>query len=116
MLADTPLSISPNPPINAGQFNLFTGELERLPQEPAPLREEAWLFDPDFGLVLPDDPAGKEVLVEPGVALQFPVQGLGTRGSGLGKGRSPSLKYETEDRHHAEPKVARTEDAAQLIL
>jgi CRISPR-associated protein Cas1 len=106
-------TVSDEPP---GQYNLFTGELERLPQERAALPEEAWLFDPDFGLVLPDDPAGKEVLVEPGVALQFPVQGLRTRGSGLGRGRSPSLKFETEDRHHVEPRVARTEDAAQLIL
>ncbi len=42
-----------------GQFNLFTGELEPLPRGAAALPEEAWLFDPDFGLVLPNDPAGK---------------------------------------------------------
>jgi hypothetical protein len=37
-----------------GQFNLFTGELDPFSDEPAALPEEAWLFDPDFGLVLPD--------------------------------------------------------------
>jgi CRISP-associated protein Cas1 len=100
----------------AGQYNLFTSEVEPFPTDRPPLPDEAWLFDPDFGLVLPDDPAGKEVLVEPGVALQFPVQGLGTRGSGLDKGRRRNLTFEIEDRHHREPRVAKTEDAAQLIL
>lgn len=116
MLVDTDVTLRPIPLSNGGQFNLFTGELELLPNGPRPEPEEAWLFDPDFGLVLPDDPAGKEVLVEPGIALQFPVQELGTRRSGLRKGRSPDPRFEIEDRHAAEPMVARTEDAAQLIL
>ena len=37
-----------------GQYNLLTGELEPFASEPAPLPEETWLFDPDFGLVLTD--------------------------------------------------------------
>jgi len=44
----------------SGQFNLFTGELEPLASGPAPLPEEAWLFDPDFGLVLTDDTGDRE--------------------------------------------------------
>jgi CRISP-associated protein Cas1 len=105
----------PPPPL-CGQYNLFTGELEPFSDGPAALPEEAWLFDPDFGLVLPDDPAGKEVLVEPGISLQFPVPGVGARRSGSGEGRTPNLKFEIEDRQYAEPKIAKTEDAAQLVL
>jgi hypothetical protein len=36
--------------IASGQFNLFTGELEPLSYGAPALPEEAWLFDPDFGL------------------------------------------------------------------
>ncbi len=45
-----------------GQWNLFTGEVEPIPgpTEPDPQPETPWLFNPDFGLVLPDDPAGKK--------------------------------------------------------
>lgn len=57
----------------ARQFNLFTCEVEPAKGEPESLPEERWLFDPDFGLVLPEDRAGKEILVEPGIALQFPA-------------------------------------------
>lgn len=105
--------------LRSGQFNLFTGELEPLPDGPAPLPEEAWLFDPDFGLVLPDDRAGKEVLVEPGIALQFPVHGLGARRSRSGKELGPYAERATFGRRPFvpdEPRVAQTEDAAQLIL
>jgi hypothetical protein len=50
------------------------GELEPQPETP-------WLFDPDFGLVLPEDRAGKEILVEEGIALSFPEgQVTGYRG------------------------------------
>jgi hypothetical protein len=87
--------------------------------------EEAWLFDPDFGLVLPDDPAGKEVLVEPGIALQFQV---GDRLQ-VSEGRAPARERETwhrapgtrtspSDTWNLKPStyLAKTEDAAQLIL
>jgi len=99
-----------------GQFNLFTGELEPLPRGSVAAPEEAWLFDPDFGLVLPDDPAGKEVLVEPGISLQFPVLRSGARDSWSGGGRTLTLKFGVEDREHVPPSVAKTEDAAQLVL
>jgi len=147
------------PPAACGQYNLFTGELEPFPDRPAPAREEPWLFDPDFGLVLPDDPAGKEVLVEPGITLQFPIgdrlqgtgyreqgigdrlQGTGYREQGIGdrlqetasvaqgslsnpaafpKSRTPdpdpALIFGNRPFVADEPRVAKTEDAAQLIL
>jgi len=44
-----------------------------------PSVEPGWLFDPDFRLVLPEDPAGKEILVEPGIALQFPASAASAR-------------------------------------
>jgi CRISPR-associated protein Cas1 len=118
VIATSPLT-APSPDQTFGQFNLFTGELELLPLAPAALPEEAWLFDPDFGLVLPDDPAGKEVLVEPGIALHFPVQGLAVRRSRLGNGLGSDAERATFGRRPFvpdEPRVAKTEDAAQLIL
>ena len=78
--SDRPCAATAKPPAR-GQFNLFTGELEPFSDRPAALPEEAWLFDPDFGLVLPDDPAGKEVLVATEACCDS-VQGLGTGGSG----------------------------------
>jgi CRISP-associated protein Cas1 len=134
-----------------GQYNLLTGELEPFAHDPAPALEEAWLFDPDFGLVLPEDPAGKEVLVEPGVSLQFELgnrlqgtghkggtgnrlQGTGHKGGtgnrlqGTGKsGREQSPAFRTPDSGPAlifgkrpfvpeMPRIAKTEDAAQLVL
>lgn len=58
-----------------GQINLFTGEVELPKGEPEPVPEERWLFDPDFRLVLPEDRAGKEILVEEGISLSFSVDG-----------------------------------------
>ena len=109
-----------------GQFNLFTGELEPIPgpREPEPQPEERWLFDPDFRLVLPEDRAGKEILVEEGIALSFPA--VATRESGLAEtianhrsqianpteplifGRKPFVPDK--------PRVAKTADLAQVIL
>ena len=70
-----------------GQFNLFTAEVEPIPGmgEPEPQPETPWLFDPDFGLVLPEDRAGKEILVEEGITLSFPgEQVTGYRGQVTG--------------------------------
>ncbi len=91
----------PEPPAS-GQYNLFTGELEPFPDGPSPLPEEAWLFDPDFGLVLPDDPAGREVLVEPGIALQFP---LGNRGQGTGYRANPKSKIQNSRAPNPKPRT-----------
>jgi hypothetical protein len=92
-----------------------------------PQPETPWLFDPDFGLVLPEDRAGKEILVEEGIALSFPAesQGTGYRSQGTGRtienrqsqienpgplvfGRKPFVPER--------PRVAKTADLAQVIL
>lgn len=54
------------------QLNLFTGEPEPLGADRIP--ETGWLFDPDFGIVLPQDLAGREVAVAEGVTLAFPAK------------------------------------------
>jgi len=115
----------------AGQFNLFTGEVEPLPgpRVPGSPPETPWLFDPDFGLVLPENPTGKEILVEEGISLNFPgpeEQVTGNRLQGPGKtianhqsqianpteplifGRKPFVPEK--------PRVAKTADLAQVIL
>src|SRR6185437_9724473 len=65
----------------SAQYNLLTGELEPLPilQEQEEVPESGWLFDPDFGLVLPEDVAGRQVIVDEGLALAFPVSYKGMR-------------------------------------
>jgi CRISPR-associated protein Cas1 len=115
------------------QFNLFTGELEAVPApaEPEPQPETQWLFDPDFGLVLPEHRAGKEILVEEGITLSFPGQGLerqitGNRLQGPGKtiaNHQSQIANPTEPLVFGRkpfvpdtPRVAKTEDLAQVIL
>ena len=92
MYTDTTVALSPKGTISVGQINPFTGELEPIPGlgEPGPQPETQWLFDPDFRLVLPEDRAGKEIVVEEGITLSFPAQGLerqaaGSRLQGTGK-------------------------------
>ncbi|HEV3037649.1 MAG TPA: hypothetical protein VHA33_07685 [Candidatus Angelobacter sp.] len=66
------------------QYNLFTGEPE-LPRTDE-LAETGWLFDPDFGIVLPEDVAGREVTLAEGVTLAFPAA------AGLQLGKVPVRK------------------------
>ena len=116
-----------------GQFNLFTGEVEPIPgtSELEPQPETPWLFDPDFGLVLPEDRAGKEILVEEGITLSFPAQGLEPHVAGYrihGTGESiEDLKSQIENPTEPlvfgrkpfvpdTPRVAKTADLAQVIL
>ena len=62
---ETPTCIQPNLlGAHRGQFNLFTGEVEPVSELQGLLLDERWLFDPDFRLVLPEDRAGKEILIE----------------------------------------------------
>jgi CRISPR-associated protein Cas1 len=91
----------------AGQYNLFTGGLEPISNVlEAPVAESGWLFDPDFRLVLPEDPAGKEVQVEPGISLFFPARDPS-------RPRPPvSLDRNLQPVAH----VAHSEDLAQLVL
>src|SRR5271157_4737304 len=57
-----------------GRYNLFAGELEGVSgsAEPDRVPEAGWLFGSGFGLALPEDRAGKEIIVEEKVALSFP--------------------------------------------
>jgi len=68
-----------------GQFNLFTGEVGPVDGGvPRKEPEERWLFDPDFRLGLPEDRAGKEILIEEGIALSLPAGVIGDRLQGTG--------------------------------
>jgi CRISP-associated protein Cas1 len=93
-----------------GQWNLLTGELEPLPTDEE-VPESGWLFDPDFSLVLPEDVAGRQVIVDEGLALAFPVTYQPIRKPPVrsdGTGVRPN--------GNREPYIAQAEDAAQLIL
>lgn len=93
-----------------GQWNLFTGKLEpvRAMEDIYPA-ESGWLFDPEWGLVLPDNVAGREIVVDAGVSIAFPSE----RSDVL---REPLIFGESLKRLQQQPAVARTADAAQLIL
>src|SRR5947209_5266835 len=110
-----------------GQFNLFTGELEPLRTYEIP--ETGWLFDPDFGVILPEERAGQEIMLGEGVLLAFPAgERLRARKAVASVGAVSSLAaastgngavvYGKAVRRYpdADPWVAQTEDAAQLIL
>ena len=121
----------------SNQYNLFTGELEPLLSDEVP--ETGWLFDPDFGVVLPEDRAGREVAIGQGVVLAFPaiddlgvgrfhqkksIAAVGTVSSSMivANGSGP-LVYGKSIHRHLDPDprvsqtwVAQTEDAAQLII
>ena len=115
------------------QYNLFTGELEE--PRTGEILETGWLFDPDFGVVLPENVAGREVAVADGITLAFPVKfstqsgklllkkAAGkvevTAAAAVGGGThvirtpGPNGNFQLSN---AQPWVAHTEDAAQLIL
>ena len=67
-----PAKIRPGTKLATGQYNLFTSEVEPFPTD-APLPEEAWLFDPDFGLVLPGRSGGERSPGGAGNCAAFPV-------------------------------------------
>jgi CRISPR-associated protein Cas1 len=115
------------------QINLFTGEPE--PSRTDELPETGWLFDPDFGIVLPEDVAGREIAVTEGVTLAFPVTvgaqfgklvlkkgaasvGMASAAAVTGGSRTVYLPGPNGSRQvpDATPWVAQTEDAGQLIL
>jgi len=118
--------------ITTGQYNLFTGELEPLLTDEVP--ETGWLFDPDFGVVLPEDRFGREVAVGPGVTLAFPAtariesRGLMAKKAAASVGAITSFAASANGNGHASsstvlrrspddaPWVAQAEDAAQLII
>lgn len=117
-----------------GQYNLFTGEAEPIAQWEAPdPPETGWLFDPDLGLVLPEDRAGKGILVEEGVALNFLAEGATRRRSGLDADKPRRAAQDVSRNLQVQnppeplifgrkpfvpdkPRVARTADLAQVII
>ncbi len=119
-------------PQGLGQYNLFTGELE--PPRTDELPETGWLFDPDFGVVLPEERAGQEIALGQGVTLAFPTversraEKLSARKAVASVGAvtsvaaasngSGAVVYGSGVRRYpgADPWVAQTEDAAQLVL
>jgi CRISPR-associated protein Cas1 len=131
MAINSPLSIN-HVIAEGGQYNLFTGEIELPRVDEVP--QTGWLFDPDFGVVLPEDRAGREIVVGEGVTLAFPaaghlragkliarkvVAGVGVAGSvaAVSNGNGAAV-YGNGAYHYpdADPWVAQTEDAAQLII
>lgn len=121
----------------SAQYNLLTGELEPLPvlQEQEEVAESGWLFDPDFGLVLPEDVAGRQVIVDEGIALAFPVSYKGMRKPpqrfdghaqhsirhalelGLSNGTAAGQpEYRPSSNGDRQLYVSQADDAAQLVL
>jgi len=99
-----------------GQYGLFTGELELLRTDLVP--ESGWLFDPDFGLVLPEDAAGRQVIIDEGLSLAFPIGYASmrkppVRSEGTG---ARSFEHRLDSNGNRQLYVAQAEDAAQLIL
>lgn len=94
---------------SAGQWNLFTGELEAIPGQNGEQPEPGWLFDPEWGMVLPKNPAGQEVVVDEGVSIAFPDGKTEVLKEPLVFGVLPKRAKEA-------PSVAKTADSAQLIL
>jgi CRISPR-associated protein Cas1 len=119
MLAPVNVDLTPEESMSSGQFNIFTGELEPPSLVAAPAAQERWLFDPDFGVVLPDDSAGRQVIVDEGLSLAFPISPKpirkpSVRSDGTGAGsleRRVGSNGDIRELH-----VAQAEDAAQLIV
>ena len=94
----------------AGQWHLFTGELEEIrANEDGAGSESGWLFDPDWGMVLPGNAAGREIVVDAGVSLAFPANPSEVI-------REPLIFGILSKREKEPPAVAKTPDSAQLIL
>jgi hypothetical protein len=118
MLTAANVELTPEQSISSGQFNIFTGELESSPLAPATTPEERWLFDPDFGLALPEEVAGQQVLVDEGLTLSFPVSYRPTRKPPVRSDGMSVGAFEHRDTSNGDRQlyVAQAEDAAQLIV
>ena len=102
------LTATSSPASPTGQLNLFTGESETPPRDEY-LALQGWLFDPDWNLVLPDNVAGREIVIDQGVSLAFPASHLDVFKEPRFDG--PSLEHIRDP-----PAVAKTADSAQVIL
>src|SRR5581483_9182488 len=106
--------VSNEPP---GQYNLFTGELEPIAVSDGKAPESGWLFDPDWGVVLPEDVAGRQVIVDEGLTLAFPPSYPSVRKPPVNSdGIARSLEHRLASNGDRQLCVAQAEDAAQLIL
>src|SRR5579859_3804026 len=114
--ADGLLSPATTSTMAAGQYNLLTGELEPfLCEKEVPA--SGWLFDPDFGLVLPDDVAGQQVIVDEGLSLAFPISYQSIRKPPVrSDGVAGWFERRVASNGNRQLYVAQAEDAAQLIL
>jgi len=93
--------------IRAGQLNLFTGEPEAGARNQSVSELQGWLFDPDWNLVLPDNVAGREIFIDEGVALTFPLR----QSDVIREPRSAGLQTIPDP-----PAVSKTADSAQVII
>ena len=93
--------------IRAGQLNLFTGEPEAGALRESVSGVQGWLFDPDWNLVLPDNVAGREIFIDEGVALTFPLR----QSDVLREPRLLGLQTVPDP-----PAVSKTADSAQVII
>jgi CRISPR-associated protein Cas1 len=101
-----------------GQWNLLTGELEPFPTA-GEVPESGWLFDPDFGFVLPEDAAGRQVIIDEGLSLAFPISYKPMRKPPVRSDGTLSRSFEhrlDSNGNNRQLYVAQAEDAAQLIL
>ena len=80
--------------------------------------ETGWLFDPDFGLVLPEDVAGRQVIIDEGLSLAFPItyQAIRKPPCQIGRDGARSLEHRSPANDDRQLYVTQAEDAAQLIL
>lgn len=90
-----------------GQLNLFTGEPEAAALDESVSGVQGWLFDPDWNLVLPDNVAGREIFIDEGVALTFPLR----QSDVIREPRSFGLQTVPDP-----PAVSKTADSAQVII
>ena len=101
----------------AGQWNLLSGELEPFHTDDG-VAESGWLFDPDFGLVLPEDVAGRQVIIDDGLSLAFPITYNPTRKPPVRSDGTSAryLEHHLDSNGDRQLYVAQAEDAAQLIV
>lgn len=98
-----------------GQWNLLSGGIDPVRSEDT-VPETGWLFDPDFGLALPDDVAGRQVIVDEGLTLAFPITYGVVRKPPVGSDGIARSLQRVASNGERQVYVAQAEDAAQLIL
>lgn len=93
--------------IREGQLNLFTGEPDAGALDENVSEMQGWLFDPDWNLVLPDDVGGREIFIDQGVTLTFPLR----QSDVIREPRTPGAQNIPDP-----PAVSKTADSAQVII